>query len=417
MAVSAAQREHRSAVIGARDVAQCPLDPSLESEWQKLQSLLGSNSSRLAAATSEDSTADHLTPDSTSVRQLIVERLSLLRRSDWLRTVCQLLPDEQFSTTEASADRLALYEAIKDVRPIDLAVECVVRGNVELVGTLVNLFPFSLLPHFFTLLSSLVESSGVHDTCRILEIIIDRCRLYGQGGGPPPPREPDSLEHKEVLAQYGLGDAEVLTESACRCLVPDSWIRNWEREVETWIVQRALEIDRVTGLYLDSIQLLRDGQELLEKQGFTSSVLRSQVKLGQEFEVFLMLKDYVNRLGVCSNNRPSTLVDYTASESQDRLVYFMQLAMSVDAEHVGDICRAYLSTFVRIQAEMNPNAEEVLKHLLVETAYSNMEWIVSFVKNEAAGKTDVFPDKASVGMLCCEILRHEITQKKIHHGT
>lgn len=345
---------------------------------------------------------------SKTVRWL-VGRLCVLQRLDWLQTVsCLLLKGEQ--TERFEKDRMRVYRAFMNRSCLDIARECALSGNVKALEALLKAYPYSLMPSIMEILSSMLEVVDIESLTEFMVTIIDM-RQYDEYGGPPLRRDADWVETKESTlllndsaAQFHDSSWKVRTELTAK--LHYGWRCLSNKQLESWILHRSLEVERITGLYRDSLQLLQAGVHMLAKCGHESSLLKTRIYLCQEYEICLRLKDILRSHHVENVGKefPKSLMHYISADIEARISMFLSLVLSYEDNNDLDTIRiAYMSRYFDIQKTLDPDFQNILHLVLVEIAYSHKQWILEFIKLESLSPI-IFSGRASICSLCLDIV-------------
>ena len=350
------------------------------------------------------------TAQQTNVSRWLVGRLCVLQRLDWLNAICKvLLPDSRGRNLEKIRnDRMRLYWGLHDRNCVEIAYECARAGDVDVLVQLIRIYPYTLLPSIMDILRNLFVIVEIEKLERILGVLLEM-RRYSSDGGPPITRDADWAERKEVVALLNGQDTpwKHCTERVAKIYY--GWHTPSDAQIESWVLQHSLEVERSTGLYQDAMSLAQSGGRLLEQHGYSSTLLGNQVLLFQEYEVCLRLRSTLKMHGILNGLQdfPKDVVQYLAAGMDGRMVSFLRLALLYQhTMDIDDMIHVYLKKYFDLQKEQDPNTEDILSSVLLEISYPNKEWILGLLKAEGLHPC-IFSGRDSLISLCLDIMLYD----------
>lgn len=307
-----------------------------------------------------------------------------------------------------------------------------------------RLYPYSILPHILPLLAALPVSCPTHQLVPVLEVVLTliadaRALANGERETIASCRERDWLEGRvdvlrEVLSAGALQDPDLrrsmpLTEHAlCAC---DVVVFPRAHDVEVFVQQRAMDMDDA-GLIADAVELVREGAALLQQvRGVIGDIhigkmLTAQAEALDSYVAYAVLVGWAQGTGVLSSGAVGlSMMEYTVMEGRERMLLFLETCVSVGAvdwersgmggldvndgseaavkESMWILRHEHLKLFVGTDG----NSVSMLHEILVEMAYQRMEWILAFVRQEAADPDGpvVMGSVEALGSFCCDVLR------------
>ena len=388
---------------------------TLEEELQRLDSCLQRNVAHFTAQnidvySTENRRAFFLsnTNVNESIR-LVVERLSLLHQVEWLHSIRRIIPGQDGSQHDA----LRLYRIVRMRSYIDVALEFASGGHVELLNMLVEEYPYTLMPRILDLLSSTAESIDVKNTISVLEKAISmRGYTRSSDNGPKLKRGCDWVETEEVCGflrrQHGQVDSSVLFMTEPMSKLNYGWCCPTDADIENWLVRRALEIDRVTGLYWDAYEILKIGVDMLtDKAG--DSILISQKEIAEEFCMYVSLKKEFIETDACetpSHKLPFSLMEYSSLDEFGRLTILMEMIMLMsESVELASMRAKYLIPLLKMRRASSHAADtdRTLQEVIVDLALKNPAWTVDIIALEMEDQL-LFPSANELFNTCCKII-------------
>lgn len=252
-------------------------------------------------------------------------------------------------------------------------------------------------------------------------------------------RERDWLEGRADVLREALGGGALqdpdlrrglpLTEHALRAC--DVVIFPRAHDVEVFIQQRAMDMDEI-GLITDAVGLVREGAAMLQGMrgdGNDMQVGKMLTLLDGALDAYVsyaVLVGWAQGMGLLPSEAVGlSMSKYTVMEGRQQMLLFLETCMSigaVDWEGSGmggleggdgpeDAARdsMWVLRHEHLMAFVGTIGSDVsmLHDILVEMAYPRMEWILSFVRQEAADPDGpvVMGSVEALGRFCCDVLR------------
>lgn len=389
-----------------------------EEEFRRLKILLDVTGSQLSSLgfpnvlegshlDAQDVSSDLGAARQTKLSQWVLGRLCVLRQLDWLEAVCSILiPDvEGTNTDKLKMDRMRLYWAFHDKDPVEIAQNCAKLGDVQLVEQFLQIFPYALMSSMMEILQSMFTVVEI-DKIEYLLVVLMEMRKYTKAGGPKIGRVPDWVERKESVAILKLHGGPWKHYTEVMTKIAYGWHTLSDKQMESWVLHHAMEMERITGLYSDAMSLLQCGLRVLERYGYSSAILKHQALLFQEYEICLMLKEELRRQGFKDGNGfPESMVQYSSAGIDGRIAEFLQLVLLCqNFMNINDMRKLYMKKYFDVQKILDPSMQGVLHSAILAFAYSHTEWILGFLKAEAVDPM-IISDKDAICLICLEIIR------------
>ncbi len=290
------------------------------------------------------------------------------------------------------------------------------------------------------LLASLPVSCPTYQITSVLEVVLNLISDVRDLGKETVAscRERDWLEDqvdvlREVLGAGALQDPDLrrglpLTEHAlCRC---GNVAFPRVHDVEVFIQQRATDMDEA-GLIIDAVGLVREGAAMMQRLRADSGdskvgkMLTLQAGALDAYVAYAVLVGWAQGMGVPSSDAAGLSMNkYTVMEAPERMLVFLEACMSIVGEWHGagagglhggagsedaaeDRMWALRHEHLKVFMEAMGNDVSMLYDILVQMAYPHMEWVLAFVRQEAAepGGPVVMGSVEALGRLCCDVLR------------
>eukprot|EP00889_Picochlorum_renovo_P000304 jgi/Picre1/27334/NNA_000303.t1 len=314
---------------------------------------------------------------------------------------------------------MKLYWYMRRKGVVAVTMECACSGNLETVGLLLQQYPYTVMPRIMDVLQGAPESISDKEVLRVLMSVME-ARRYSPSG-PPLRREADVVECEAVCGFLrSWSNADILyTERMAK--LNYGWCCPTNHEIESWIVCRALEVDRVAGLYLDAQGLLDMGMELLghgREMEKTSMLFKSNI-LSKEYELYLLLCDQIGRREAGALH--FTMVDFVNASVEERLECIIGLCLESD----GDILRLrseYIQPLMSLQMQLDGvddvRALDALQATLLGYSSVALRGVLDFLMAESSQSSYIL-DSSSIVRICCEIIlsdsaAHDCTMDVLH---
>lgn len=381
---------------------QATTTSSPRAEFERLAGLLSETGIYLPK--DEDSIGQALScqDDGRGLLRWVVARLECLQHLECLQSVHDLIRERD--PQRADKDRMRLYGYIRRKGAVGVAMECACSGNLETVGRLLQQYPYTLMPRIMDVLQGAPESISNKEIQRVLMRVME-ARRYSPSG-PPLHREADVVECEAVcgfLRSWSTADI-VYTERMAK--LNYGWWCPTNHEIESWIVCRALEVDRVTGLYLDAQGLLDMGMELLgqgQEIDKHSMLFKSSI-LSKEYELYMLLCDQVERRE--TDALPATMVDFVNASVEQRIECIIGLCL----ESGGDILHLrseYIQPLMSLQMQLDGvddvGALDAMQAMLLGYSSVALRGVLDFLMAESSQPFYIL-DSSSIVRICCEII-------------
>ncbi|WPT13673.1 MAG2-interacting protein 2 [Picochlorum sp. SENEW3] len=396
---------------------QATTTSSPRAEFERLTELLSKTGIYLPK--DEDSIRQALShqDDGRGLLRWVVARLECLQHLECLQSVHDLIQERD--AQRADKDKMKMYGYMRRKGVVAVAMECACSGNLETVGLLLQQYPYTVMPRIMDVLQGAPESISDKEMLRVLTSVME-ARRYSPSG-PPLRREADVVECEAVCGFLrSWSNADILyTERMAK--LNYGWCCPTNHEIESWIVCRALEVDRVTGLYLDAQGLLDMGMELLghgQEMKKTSMLYKSNI-LSKEYELYMLLCDQVGRRD--TGALPCTMVDFVNASVEQRLECIIGLCLEAD----GDILRLrseYIQPLMSLQMQLDGvddvRALDALQAMLLGYSSVALRGVLDFLMAETSQSSYIL-DSSSIVRICCEIIlsdsaAHDCTMDVLH---
>lgn len=340
--------------------------------------------------------------DGRGLLRWVVARLECLQHLDCLQSVHDLIQggDQQ----RLDKDRMKLYDYMRRKGAVGVATECACSGNLETVSRLLQYYPYTLMPRIMDVLQGAPESISDKEMLGILKVVME-ARRYSPSG-PLLHREADVVECEAVCGLLrSWSDVDILcTERMSK--LNYGWCCPTDHEIESWIVCRALEVERVTGLYLDARDLLDVGMELLGNGGDMdkhSMLFKSNI-LSKEYELYMCLCSQMESKGML----PATMIDFVNASVEQRMERIIGLCLEVG----GDILRLrneYIKPLVSLQRQLDDvedvRALDALRAILLGYSSVALRSILDLLMTDLSSQSErIFRDSGSIVRICCEMI-------------
>ena len=387
---------------------------TLEEELQRLDCCLQRNTANFTAQNvdvySTNSRRDFFLSNANvneNIR-LVVERLSLLHQLEWLQSIRRIIPQQQSSQN----DTLRLYKIVRMRSYVDVALEFASGGHIEFLNLLLEEYPYTLMPRIFDLLNSTAESIDVQSIMSVLEKAISmRGYTLSSDNGPKLKRACDWVETEDVCGflrrLHGQVDSSVLFMTEPMSKLNYGWCCPTDADIENWLVRRALEIDRVTGLYWDASEILKIAVDMLtDKTG--DSILIKQKEIAEEFCMYVSLKKEFIENDACEtllHKLPGSLMEYSSLDEFGRLSIFTEIIMAMsESVDLASMRAKYLEPLLRMRrASQAVDTSRTFQEVVMDCAVQNPAWTLDIMTLEMKDQR-LFRDANELFDTCCKIV-------------